>query len=219
MTITTPSKTEEQAAKNPMKSTICAIMRVYNREAPGSGGTLRGLTPEGLVPMPVKSTVLPTLTTEDIERFWQKVRKSDGCWEWTAGRSRNGYGLFWVSRSMFTAHRVVWTITHGEIPHGLYVCHHCDNRKCINPAHLFLGTHRDNMLDMLAKGRANLESKHVWGENHGQAKLTRRDVATIHTYLESGMNKREIGVLMGVSVDTIRAIASGKHWSNREVAA
>jgi hypothetical protein len=89
-----------------------------------------------------------------MERFWNKVERGDGCWEWRGAKSRFGYGRFIVGRNNRLAHRVAWAATRGEIPVGMNVCHRCDNPSCVNPDHLFLGTQRDNVRDMHEKGRA-----------------------------------------------------------------
>jgi hypothetical protein len=92
------------------------------------------------------------------DRVWEKVLKTDGCWLWMGSYTNGGYGQVAgpasSGKTMLLVHRVVWELLHGPIPDGLVVCHHCDNPPCCNPRHLFLGTHQDNTLDMVRKGRA-----------------------------------------------------------------
>lgn len=93
------------------------------------------------------------------DRFWSKVEKSDGCWRWTSTLQR-GYGQIALCRqgakrqTRVWAHRVAWELTHGRpVPAGLVICHRCDNPRCVNPDHLFLGTQQDNVRDAIQKGR------------------------------------------------------------------
>lgn len=91
---------------------------------------------------------------DPIPRFWSKVRKSKGCWIWTAAASGVGdYGYFWSGSAMVRAHRFSWELHNGPIPEGLKVLHACDVPLCVNPSHLFLGTMQDNSDDMVQKGR------------------------------------------------------------------
>lgn len=97
-------------------------------------------------------------------RLWAKVDKSggdDACWEWQAKSviTSLGYGAINVDGKITVAHRVAWSLVNGEIPDGLFVCHKCDNPKCCNPSHLFLGTCSDNINDMCAKGRHGMKGK------------------------------------------------------------
>ncbi len=87
------------------------------------------------------------------EVFFRHVKKEECCWTWTGSLGKWGYGHFRVDSKTMLAHRVSWMLHNGEIPNGLFVCHHCDNPKCVNPEHLFLGTHQDNIDDMMSKGR------------------------------------------------------------------
>lgn len=87
------------------------------------------------------------------KRFWIKVKKTDSCWLWMAGKFHFGHGRFKIRNKNKQAHRVSWEMKNGPIPNGMLVCHKCDVPSCVNPDHLFLGTYKDNMQDSLLKGR------------------------------------------------------------------
>lgn len=148
------------------------------------------------------------------ERFWPRVERSDAsdCWPWLGQtkKARHGkrYGIVagegprWKT---ITAHRAAYELTRGAIPAGMCVCHRCDNPICVNPAHLFLGTHDDNMADMKAKGR----HASTRGELNGRAKITADDVLAIYVDHRS---TREIANQYGVHISNIRLIRRGLAW-------
>lgn len=144
-----------------------------------------------------------------MDRFWSKVEKTDGCWNWTAGVSEKGYGLFSVNNRNRRAHRVSYEMHCEPIPPGMQVLHKCDNPRCVRPDHLFLGTGADNMADKVAKGREAHVG--VQGEKHPRAKLTNEQVLAIRS-----MSGSEGGIagLFGVSVRAINDIRNRKSWKH-----
>ncbi len=142
-----------------------------------------------------------------LARFWHYVypEPNTGCWLWGGGDQSNGYGLFWAKGKAWRVHR--WAYQHfiGPIPEGLYVLHKCDVRPCVNPEHLMLGTHLDNMRDMCAKGRQ------LNGEANHNAKLTAVDVLGIRV---CGGTASQVAGRYGVSESTISQIRRGETWSH-----
>jgi len=147
------------------------------------------------------------------ERFWKEAKPGDkdSCWEWMGAKTPAGYGhINWNSTHYYT-HRLSWMIHNGKIPKGMEVCHHCDNPGCVNPAHLFLGTHRDNMRDRDKKKRgifSNPKFKgiivHVRGEKSPVAKLTDRQVKEIRMlYARGGWSYPKLAKRYKVSEQTI----------------
>ena len=146
--------------------------------------------------------------------FWKRVDIKDTgeCWEWLGYINTDGYGSFhWIdTKQNLNAHRFSWILHFGDIEPGYEVCHHCDNPSCVNPKHLFLGTHQDNINDMWEKGRANPRK----GENHPKAKLSKKDVLEIQKLLQTEMTHKQIGDLFGISRFTIGDINTGRSWKH-----
>lgn len=149
------------------------------------------------------------------ERFWRGVAVGDPdeCWPWKGTAKKNDYGNFLFDGRLTKAHRVAWILTHGPIPAGLFVCHHCDNKPCCNPygdKHLFLGTPADNAADMFSKDRQT--KARVRGERHHKAKLTERDVLFIREKVRQGKPYARLARYLGVDSSLVRQIALGKVW-------
>lgn len=148
----------------------------------------------------------------DFAGFWERVDKSGNCWEWTGAKSDGGYGIVGVCGHAIRAHRLAWIITFGEIADGQYVLHTCDNRSCVCPAHLFLGTHLDNVQDMVSKERNYVIP--TTGIANGRAKLTEDNVLRIRELVTNGASRKEVANEFGVSVTTIRYIHVGLRWKH-----
>lgn len=147
---------------------------------------------------------------DEMSRFDAKTRPAaNGCIEWT-GALRTGYGQFHLRRlsANIPAHRVSWIRHNGPIADGLFVCHACDNRRCVNPAHLFLGTAADNSADMVTKGRANGCPRP--GASNPRAKLLPVEVDAIRL---SSASCRELSEAFGVSKSQIHRIKTGGTWT------
>ena len=151
------------------------------------------------------------------ERFWAKVDRSagpNGCWLWTASGA-DGYGRIRLSHSqrLVLAHRASYEMVHGKIPAGLLVCHTCDCRKCVNPAHLFAGTQNDNMRDASQKGHIFLRKQH--GELNALHKLTEPKVIEIRQRWAAGnITQRELAGAFRVSRGAINNIVNGYTWTH-----
>lgn len=146
----------------------------------------------------------------DIDRFWCKVELSgiDECWNWKAGCNSNGYGKFYIKNITYRAHRISWTLHYGSIPTTMNVLHACDNKKCVNPKHLFLGTQKENIQDAIKKGR--------FKAGQYQNKLKPCDVATIRKEYKFGViGYKLLAKKYNVTRTTIRNIVLGITWRNR----
>jgi hypothetical protein len=148
------------------------------------------------------------------DRFWTRVEKTDGCWLWVGGKSPSGYGLISVgkkSEGTRSVHRLSYEMHHGPIPKGFVVMHSCDNRACVNPDHLSVGTHKDNTDDMIAKGRKRTVAP--LGTQNGKSLLTEAQVRYIRS---SPLGNAALGRELGVSTNCVRGVRTGRTWSHVE---
>jgi hypothetical protein len=145
----------------------------------------------------------------DEARFWANVKKTDTCWVWTGtGGKRGKHGTLQWNNKRVGAHRISYELHNGPIPDGLWVLHRCDNRPCVNPDHLFLGTHQDNMADKVQKGR----HKGWWpGESHPACKLTAERVRAIRRDVRPG---HVIATEHGVSASAVYCVKNRKSWAH-----
>lgn len=152
----------------------------------------------------------------DLERFMSRVEKTDGCWLWMGTQNGDGYGRFILGGQRVVAHRAMWIMVHGPLSQNLNVCHHCDNRQCVNPDHLFAGTQSENMLDCVAKGRhpSYRGQPGLSGERHPGARLTEALVDQIRNKAASGVTERVLAEEYGISAGHVYRIVARKQWTH-----
>lgn len=147
--------------------------------------------------------------TQHTGVFWDKVNTDDDCWIWTGAKNDGGYGHFHHLGKTIYAHRFAYEQVIGPIPPGMMICHTCDNRACVRPAHLFLGSAKDNTGDMVQKGR------HTHGHAHYLARLSDEDVLEIRRLYDSRLaTNGELARRFGVHPSTIWQVTSHKCWKH-----
>jgi HNH endonuclease len=151
------------------------------------------------------------------ERFWATVAttEDDWCWEWTGCVGKTGYGQLRRSGKSLYAHRYAWELTHGPLDVGQCVLHRCDNPVCVRPDHLFVGTHADNVIDKVVKGRQSRTGQPR--EANPNRKLSETDVAALRARRRSGEPYAELGRAFGISHTQARNVALGLQWEDQVV--
>lgn len=153
-------------------------------------------------------TIGSMIEDKHITRFFSKVDKTKDCWVYTGATWKNtGYGSFSIGKKTYRAHRFSYEIFNGAIKKGLFVLHKCDNPSCVNPNHLFLGSHTDNMKDKSMKNRCNIPT----GVNHWHSKFSESDVEEIKRLKELGVPMTKISNIFKVHYNTIRFMFSGRN--------
>lgn len=149
--------------------------------------------------------------THPSTRFWSKIKKTRNCWVWVAAKSAAGYGVIGAGgrgNKIIYAHRLSYEIHFGPIPAGMSVCHSCDNPACVNPIHLSVGTHKDNIRDSYEKRRMAI------GERSKLSVLKNSDIIDIRFLLTTGASTRAVGLLYDVSQSNASRIGSRKTWKH-----
>lgn len=155
------------------------------------------------------------LSPEALADTWVRVYRRlkfnlvTACWEFPGAHTKRGYGIVGTASLLFGTHRIAWVAHNGLIPPGILVLHSCDNPKCCNPAHLFLGDHDKNTADAKAKGRLKA-GPIIRGEDHKSTKLSDEAVREIRARRLAGEGQRALGRQFGVSKTQIRRIERGE---------
>ena len=141
-----------------------------------------------------------------MKRFWDKVDKTDSCWNWVAGKFASGYEQFRLNGSSVRAHRLSLELEGVDIPSDMCVCHSCDNPSCVNPDHLFLATNKENSMDMVKKGRS------MAGERHASSKLSWKDVRAIRSAHKNGASRKDLVSFYPVGAAQLGRIIRHERW-------
>ena len=165
------------------------------------------------------------MNEKQIENFWNKVniKSENECWEWNASFRPNGYGIFKTKDKNHSSHRLSYELTNGLIDDNLKVCHKCDNRKCVNPNHLFLGTQSDNMKDCYNKGRMYIPIGNRFEKGNTPLNvLINNELALIIYNIinnrrnnKEKLNLKELGIQYNIPYTTIRDISCGRTYINK----
>lgn len=192
---------ETPGCVNPLHLTMS---RLFPSQRPGVGAKISS----------TKSGV-PGIMQAVEPRFYSRITKGEGdkCWIWNRAIDGREYGVLVVKGNPRKAHRISWELNNGPVPEGMVVCHRCDNKRCVRPDHLFLGTQRDNILDCLNKGRRVMPS----GENNCASKLTGNQVREIIQKIEHGEGACKLAREYGVTIGAIYPIKKGRTWKNIRV--
>ena len=165
------------------------------------------------------------VSTLDIQRFWARVDKSGGCWIYKGRSDPGAYGHFKINNKNLLTHRLSWAIHRGSIPKGIFVCHDCpggDNKRCVNPDHLWLGTRQDNIADAIQKGQTATGDRNgsrvhpeaiLRGGAHPRSKLTDELVVEMRRlHAGGGVTYKELGIKFGVCAPMAWEIVKRKNW-------
>lgn len=151
------------------------------------------------------------MNDEAWARFWGYVEKSNptSCWNWTKATTVKGYGAFQYKRNVYRAHRLAWSYLNGSIPDNALICHHCDNPRCCNPMHLFLGDNALNQLDCRTKGRA----RKALGERVNTAKMTMPSVILARKlYADGNTSHRQLAAKFHIGKSAMGRILNNQTW-------
>lgn len=151
------------------------------------------------------------LNQEIANRFWEKVKKTNGCWNWTASVDKPyGYGKFCIKYKNYKAHRIAYQLTNGYITRDQFVLHKCDNRRCVNPSHLYIGDQTQNMMDMISRNRNPFFLK---GFDHPKSRFSRKDILEIREKCRE-LSQKKVSKIFNCGQQTISKIITGKRYAD-----